>query len=70
MAKTFEEIFAEVFGRGKVKHPNWKQLDNAVCYLCGNDWWIVKCEVGHEDCISVECIGCDTWESTCYGGEE
>jgi hypothetical protein len=49
-------------------HPNWKQLDNAACYLCGSDWAIIECEVKHEDCISVECSRCETWESTCYGG--
>lgn len=48
---------------------NLDVLDNKVCYECGADWSVVECEVRHEDCISVECSKCETWESTCYGGE-
>lgn len=49
---------------------NLDQLDNTVCYECGADWSVVECEVGHDDCVTVECYACKAWESTCYGGDE
>lgn len=55
---------------GEPRHPYWSDLDNTKCYECGAEWDIVDCDKGHERCISVECVKCGTWESTCYEGED
>jgi hypothetical protein len=52
------------------EHAFYSDLDNKVCYECGDDWSVVDCVVSHDDCITVECVKCDTWESTCYGGKD
>lgn len=54
----------------KLDSPNWKQLENLYCHECNNEWTVIECEVGHDDCISVECSKCESWESTCYGGDD